>query len=268
MDRLPGFGTPPGESLRYTPRSVSPSTEVLDAPDALPRPAVTYALAAAMLVVSVPSMFWLDVNGAFTGVGPIRYRWQILSSAFQHGWPGVPVLAHLAGNLFLISIVGPVAERAIGSFRFLLVTLGAIAAYSWARQSTGIEANGASVFIWAYAPIVYWSVRGANPSGGLYGRIRGALIIMWIIVPAAMTALTIRAVGPLLAFPVANVFHISATVTGLVGAFAWRDHARERIDDPPPALAGADLVAAIVAWLIPLSFSIIAVGIVFGIIIR
>lgn len=190
-------------------------------------PFVTSVLAGSMLLVSLATLVAPDLGGALGGVGPLRSPWQLLTSVFVHGWPGLPALPHLAGNLALILIVGVAAERLLGSARYLALTALAVAAYAAIRVLSGVEVNGSSVFIWAYAPVVYLGLR-RSAGGEVGGRARealwGALVVMWGVVTVGMGALGVAGgLGPPRAMVLGNLYHIGGTLAGLLGLALWRE---------------------------------------------
>lgn len=64
-------------------------------------PFVTIALLSGMLLVSVATLFDSRFYGVLGGVGASRYPWQHVTFAFEHGWPGMPLLPHHLGNVIL-----------------------------------------------------------------------------------------------------------------------------------------------------------------------
>ena len=233
------------------------------------RPLATYVLAVAMLVVSLPTLVYPAFYEVFGGVGIPAYPWQILSSAFEHGWHGVPLLPHLLVDLLLIFIVGVAAEGMLGSARYLLLTVLAIAFYWFARQVTHFEANGSSVFIWAYTPIVFVGLLRARRLGGtggpVYERLRSMLVVMWLIIPLALGGLAAtRGVGLLVAVPRANLFHISALVAGVVGGTIWWRHIDRRVSSGQVARSRIDAAAVSIAAIIPVFFMVLVILTILG----
>ena len=160
---------------------------------------VTYTLMGIMSVTSFSTLFWPSLTDVFNGIGELSHPWQPWTAVFVHGWPGMPTLLHLVGNLVLLALVGPVIERRLGSFRLLGVILLAIFAAGILRILTRVEFNGASAFIWAYAPF------------------------LWLIVPLAMVLiLTLNGVYPITAFVLGNIYHLSGTIVGFGATWFWR----------------------------------------------
>lgn len=153
---------------------------------------------------------------------------RLVTAPFVHGFGAISILPHLAGNLLLLLFVGSATERVLGTGRFVLLTVASLSAYAVIQILFQLEVNGASVFIWAYAPAL--AVRyGSEDRSAASGPILGVLVVMWIIVPTVMTAVPYAFgwSGSLFgAFIVANAFHLSATATGAAAAWWWRDRLR------------------------------------------
>ena len=175
---------------------------------------VTYLLLAIITLVTIATLLWPPLANVIGGAGELNYPWQPWTAVFLHGWPGVPRLLHLAGNVVLIIVVGLPVERWLGSARFLLVTVLAIVAAGFARFLTGLPFNGASAFIWAYAPLLWLLIRRGQE------RDKAPLLwVMWLIVPAAMGIILALGGAPLpQAWLWGNVYHLSGTVVGFAAA--------------------------------------------------
>lgn len=160
---------------------------------------------------------------------------RIVTAPFVHGFSPASTIPHLIGNLVLLLVAGSEVERALGHGRFIQLTGAALLGYSAIQLIGHFEVNGASVFIWAYAPAL--AVRYASGDRrSRSGATVAVLVVMWIIVPLLMTAVpyTFGWTGTVLgAFLVANTFHLSATVIGIVAAWWWR----ARLRAPVPARA-------------------------------
>lgn len=182
---------------------------------------IAYHLMATMLIVSLSTFIWPSLTGVLGGVGKISYPWQPWTAVFVHGWPGMPKLLHLAGNLVLLAFIGPSVERRLGSIRFLVVTLLAIFVAGVVRLLSGVEFNGASAFIWAYAPFLYLLIRDGEQTDKT-----GILYVMWLIVPVVMGFIsTLNGTHPVTAFVAGNAYHLSGTVIGF-GAACFMDFIR------------------------------------------
>ena len=180
---------------------------------------VTYSLAVIMIIISLVSMIWPSVTGVLGGVGKLSYPWQPWTAVFMHGWPGMPMLLHLIGNLALLVITGPSVERKLGSRSFLFVTLLAIFAAGVVRLLFGVEFNGASAFIWAYAPFLWFFNRDAQQTDKV-----GVLYVMWLIVPLTMGVIfVLNGVNLITAIVLGNIYHLSGTVIGFCMVWFLKD---------------------------------------------
>lgn len=187
------------------------------------QPLVTYTLIAIMVIVSLSTFIWPPLTGLIGGVGELTYPWQPWTAVFLHGWPGMPMLPHLLANLVLLVLVGLPVERQIEPYPFLLVTLVAIIAAGVVRVITGVEYNGASAFIWAYAPLLWWQARkkGVVDQAPLLG-------VMWLIVPLAMgIILALNGNALLSALFWGNVYHLSGTIVGFAFIWFWQRNLSE-----------------------------------------
>jgi membrane associated rhomboid family serine protease len=225
---------------------------------------VTFALIAAMLVVSIPTMLFSRLGEVFGGVGSLTYPWQPFTAAFEHGWSGFPLFPHLAGNLALIGIVGVAAERALGSARYLMVTFLAIALSLPVRWLTGLDVNGSSIFIYAYAPIAAIARRQARQEAKTavrttgYGRLQPIFFLMWGVIPLAMGVFVSLSVGrSAWGLLWGNAFHLSGTLAGLVGGMVFRGEIRSRMRYEQIIKSPLDRMGVIVSWAIPSSLTLL-----------
>lgn len=180
---------------------------------------VTYSLTIIMIIISLASMIWPSVTSVLGGVGELSYPWQPWTAVFVHGWPGMPILVHLIGNLVLLAVTGPGVERQLGFLRFLTVTLLAIFAAGIVRLLTGVEFNGASAFIWAYAPLLWFF----NHKYGQTDK-AGILYVMWLIVPLGMGIIfVLNGVDLFTALVLGNVYHLSGTLVGFCAVRFWKE---------------------------------------------
>jgi len=179
---------------------------------------ITFVLMTIMLIASISTLIWPSLTGVLGSVGELSYPWQPWTAVFVHGWPGMPMLLHLAGNLVLLVLVGPSVEQRLGAARFLTVTLLAIFAAGLLRLLSGVEFNGASAFIWAYAPFLSLLIRDGEQT-----EKTGILYVMWLIVPFVIgLILTLNGTHLIKAFVFGNLYHLSGTIVGFSGAWFWR----------------------------------------------
>jgi membrane associated rhomboid family serine protease len=201
-----------------------------------PRPIVTYTFLGLCLLVTIPTLFYPDLYSVFGGIEPRQHAWQILTAAFEHGWPGFHGSIHLALNTFLIIECGRPCERLLGSARFLALCLLSLAANAFVMTLTG-GVNGSSLVIWSWGPPLFvalmWAKQQkARVSTTGYRRIRGILILMYVIIVLAMAFLPylfgFRG-NVLTALIQGNLYHLVATSVGAAFAWIFSGYIRNRI---------------------------------------
>lgn len=194
------------------------------------RAPLTLALIGGCLLASLPLLLMPSLRNTL-GSGASRPVVGLVTSPFVHGFSTASLVPHLAGNLALLWYAGSLVERGLGTARFAVLTLCALGAYTAIQTFGALEVNGASVFVWAYAPPLallhrYCLRTSSRASGGDDMTATPiVLVIMWVVVPLLMTAVPYAfgwSGGLVRAFVVANTFHISATVVGIGAAWAWR----------------------------------------------
>ena len=194
------------------------------------RTPLTLALMSGCVLASLPLLLFPSLREKLgTGASPLTLA--ILTSPLVHGFSRASVVPHLAGNLALLWYTGSRVETVLGTLRLALLTLGALVAYVAIQVVRDFEVNGASVFIWAYAPclaLLYRSSRRTDRNAPSIDTDATPIVlaVMWVAVPLFMTMIpyAFSWSGSLIgAFLVANTFHISATIVGFWFAWAWRE---------------------------------------------
>jgi membrane associated rhomboid family serine protease len=158
--------------------------------------------------------------------------------SFAHGFPGFPLLVHLAANGVLFWFCGPFCEKILGTTRFAILVGTAIIGFSLTHMLFWVDGHGASGVIWALAPVVFVTLRVyrktapemKNDPTAQQSKI--ILFIMWIIVTFFMTLIPYFQGwqgNPLWAIVLGNTFHITATIIGFVFALSWRKHIENRL---------------------------------------
>jgi len=197
------------------------------------RSPLTVALAWGCLLASLPLLLVPSLREVLGNEAPLPLV-RLLTSPFVHGFSTTSLLPHLAGNLVLLWYAGSRVERALGTGRFALLTVGALGAYGAIQTIWALDVNGASVFVWAYAPALAVEHRSdPRTEHGPFGDDATAtpivLTVMWVVVPLAMTTVPYAfgwSGGFVPAFLLANTFHLSATAVGIGGAWIWRSRLR------------------------------------------
>lgn len=144
--------------------------------------------------------------------------WQILTSAFLHGG-----LLHLATNMFGLWMFGRDVERALGSYRFLLLYLASVVTAALAQLTVISMADEALPTVGASGGL--FGVLGAFAL--LFPRRRIMLLFPPIPMPAPVFVLLYAAVelysgitGSLNG--IAHFAHLGGLIGGLLLALHWR----------------------------------------------
>ncbi len=129
------------------------------------RPVVTQSLIGINVVVfALGSLIALSGEGntliANFGMWPLGIAiegewWRLITSAFLHGG-----LLHIAFNMYVLYVIGPIVERALGSARYLILYLTA--------------ALGGSVASYVFSPANTLSV---GASGAIFGLMAAVLVV-------------------------------------------------------------------------------------------
>lgn len=200
------------------------------------RPVGTWILAACCLLVSVPTLLFPDLTAVFRGTDEITYFWQPFTAAFEHGFGGFPLVAHLAGNLVLLALCGPRTEKLLGHWRFLLLTGVAIVGGALVILLTPIGYNGASVFIYSYTPVMAYALLQTRESNERTVQRWGILFLMWVVIAGMMGLFVLMGGwdgGIVSAFVFGNALHIVGIVIGVIFTVVWRKRIRERLFNRP-----------------------------------
>lgn len=201
------------------------------------RPVVTYAFLGLCLAVTVPTLFRPELYDLFGGIESRAHPWQLFTAVFEHGWPGFHGGVHLALNVFLILECGRPCERLLGHARFLALSLLSMGANAVLQTVSG-GVNGSSLVIWSWGPPLYLALRWARQqdpraaASSSYARLRGILLLMYVAITAAMTALPYASGwrgNPLRAFLLGNQYHLVATAVGGLAAWAYAGPIRRRL---------------------------------------
>ncbi|MDF2686453.1 MAG: hypothetical protein K0S55_1635, partial [Clostridia bacterium] len=191
-------------------------------------PYISYILAISSCLVSIPTYFFPVLYDIYGGEKPIYYPWQDFTHYLQHGTicGQVPLPAHLIWNLLVIMIYGVISEKILGTKKFFILSFTAMLVSQIMRQTLDFKGNGASGIIWAYAPIVFvciyhlfFKYKKKLLKDYMFYVCNFILFAMWFLI----TVINIFIEN-------SNLFHLTATVTGAVFAFIWRDNITEGIN--------------------------------------
>ncbi len=151
--------------------------------------------------------------------------WRLITAAFLHGG-----LLHIGLNMWVLWVIGPAVEGAIGRWRYLVLYLvcglaGSAGALVWQPRALTVGASGAIFGLFGAGAVLEWRATG---------RIAGqfaALIAMNLVITLAFSSF-ISAGG-----------HIGGLIGGVIGGLliVWRGRHREF---DPVTLAGLLAIGA------------------------
>lgn len=227
-------------------------------------PYVSFFLLLSCLLVSIPTYFSLKYYSIFGASDSPAYPWQNpITSQLEHGsyldeltGEGIPLLVYLLGNVLVILVFGTIAERVLGTYRFLLLsTVAGLVSYLLTTLLHLYE-NGASGIVWAYGVVAFIILIQ------LFKRDRKYLLkdisfyisalllfLMWIVVSIMGGLSTL-------------LFHFASTVVGAIFTWIWRCDIHTRImkavnNEELPRLTNHKLV--VFSALLPLFITILLV---------
>jgi len=225
-------------------------------------PLVTYGLIICCALISVPT--WINPLLRFVFGASLQpdFFWQPFTAPFEHGGPYLGLSTHFVLNMLALWYCGSVVESMLGHWRTLFPAILSVAVYVgllWFVLKW--RADGASIFIWSYAPLVlaaliityrqkYWGV--LQNSNFILGCL--VLIAMWVIPTVVFSTNAIRAgdTDSILEAVVyhANAFHIAPTIIGSVLAFLWWQDIQTGMQKSPELQVQDKVALAVVAILI------------------
>ncbi len=193
-------------------------------------PYLSVLLFLSCLLVSIPTYLSLKYYSLFGASESVAYPWQNpITSQLEHGsylgeltGEGIPLLVHLIFNLLVILVMGILAERILGTFRFLLLTVTAGLVSYLIMILFHLYENGASGIVWAYGPVAFVIlIKLLRKNKRLllkdvtFYLSALLLLLMWIIISLIGGTSTL-------------IFHLAATLVGAVFTWIWRRdiHAR------------------------------------------
>ncbi len=225
-------------------------------------PLVTYGLIICCVLISVPTWINPSLKLVFGASLKPDFFWQPFTAPFEHGGPYLGLFAHFVLNMLALWYCGSLVERILGHWRTLFPAVLSIAVYVvllWFVLKW--RADGASIFIWSYAPLVlgvliimyrqkHWAVlQNSNFISGCL-----ALAGMWGIPTVVFSTNAIRAgdADSILEAVVyhANAFHIAPTIIGSVFAFLWWQDLRKGMQKSPVLQVQDKVALAVVTILI------------------
>lgn len=179
-------------------------------------PLVSSVLLAACAIVTIPTFFDRNLWYVFAMQSKPYYFWQLFSGIFEHSiHPAWFLWVHFAGNMSMILVFGMLIERLIGSNKMLLLTLWAafthVLFFQFRFLGQYSMSSGASGIVYSYAPIALYImiryIRMVKPAiyrDPVFYLLAAEFTLAWIVVTA------------LASWNETNVYHVAATLSGLV----------------------------------------------------
>lgn len=189
-------------------------------------------------VVTIATIVFPNLQHVFGSYNENTDFMQRLTIAFQHGFEAKSAVVHLLVDIVLLALVGTYVEKIMGSYLFFLLNLVAIAQYIFIHALLGMTGHGGSGLIWAYAPMLFYSLnegrllKTRSQFDEMYFTFRTVLVIMYTIIPLLMSIIPIYfdSESPMLqAVFFGNIFHLSATLTGIGFVVIYREKVRTRM---------------------------------------
>jgi membrane associated rhomboid family serine protease/tetratricopeptide (TPR) repeat protein len=229
-------------SASDTPDAETPSTEISQAPPAVPDRAQWPVLAVASGLVSLAIFIFLSFQSEITSdtlalvgapdAGRLWFGawWGLVTSSFVH-----IEIVHLALNLSWVWTLGILLERRVGHGTWLALLVGASIAASGAQLAvSGTTGIGMSGVVYAWAGFC-WAVQHVEPALGEAVRRQQRLLIGWLVLCVVITQAGMMNIG--------NAAHVGGLIFGAVAGHAWEGSRR--------GVARATLALMLVASIVP-----------------
>lgn len=186
--------------------------------------------AAGCILVSVPTYFYPELYDVFGGEKLVYYPWQLVTHFLQHGsYMGpLPLLLHLICNLMVVMTFGVISEKVLGAKRFFIIIIASLFIAQFFRLTLGVWGNGASSITWAFGPIAFLCILNMNRKDRaklLKDFMFYVCIFIFLVIWVLITAVNIAN-----GWFYSNLFHLIATIVGIVFALTWRGYIAKRVD--------------------------------------
>lgn len=197
-----------------------------------------YSLILCCVVVTVAGMIFPNLHRIFGSFDDHASMMQRLTLVFQHGFDDLSGMIHLFVNVLLFLFIGISTERILGPFYFFILNLSAILFYIFIHSVFDLIGHGAAGVLYAYAPVIFYSLnegqllKTRSVFDETYRNLRNVLVIMYTVFPLLMAVVPIHFDSDLpfiQALLYGNIFHISATLLGIVFMFIFREKIRLRL---------------------------------------
>ena len=197
-----------------------------------------YSLILCSVLVTVSGMVFPNLQNVFGSFDDHTSTIQRLTIVFQHGFDDLSGMIHLFVNILLFIFIGVSTERILGPFYFFILTNAAILFYIFVHSVFDMTGHGAAGVLYAYAPVIFYSLNEArllktrSVFDEMYRNLRNVLLIMYLLFPILMAVVPIHFDSELpflQSLWVGNIFHLSATLLGIVFVFIFREKIRLRL---------------------------------------
>lgn len=197
-----------------------------------------YSLMLCSIIVTVASMVFPNLQHVFGSFDDHSTSIQRLTLVFQHGFDNLSGIVHLFINIILFIFIGISTEKILGPFYFFILTLSAILFYLIVHSVFQMTGHGAAGVLYAYAPVIFYSLnegrllKTRSVFDEMYRNLRTVLVIMYTVLPILMAVVPIHFDSDLpfvKALLFGNIFHISATLLGIIFMLIFKEKIRLRL---------------------------------------
>ena len=201
------------------------------------RTIVTYIFALTCLAVTSGCLIFTNLQNVFSG-GENATLVRSFSFIFYHGFDDISSIAHLALNLYFLLVIGTMAEKVLGSLRYLLIMVVTCLVYGSIVYQFDLYGPAATGIIWSLAPIVGYAlmegrrIKTRTMYEEQYTFLRLNLLILITVIPIFNIFLQFFLRG--------NISHIEAVyhgllpfavtlVIGVLGSYLFQPHIKKRL---------------------------------------
>ena len=154
---------------------------------------VSYILAACMVIITLITILIPELNSLYgVGDGPAVNIFVRLTIPFQHGFDDFSAIIHLVFNLILMWVLGTYLEKVLGSYRFLITTLGSFFMYVLFHRLLLLIGHGFTPILMSYSGVMFVVmvegryVKTRSLFEDYFKTLRGVQLGVWILLPVLM----------------------------------------------------------------------------------
>ncbi len=227
-------------------------------------PFLSLILIISCLAVSIPTYFFPQLYKVFGGGHYKFYIWQYVTMVFEHGSHDLNIFLHLGANIIVIAFFGVLAEKILGTRKFLILTVVSAATFYSRFYLEGLHGNGISGVIWAYISItviVVIDMYKINKEKLMKDYSFYIFVVLILVTMFGITAFEYLVYGRLTE---GVISHIIGTLVGFVQAFKWKGHINKRVyqinfEQSPRKICSSvtDKKLVLTALIIPVSIAVI-----------